>query len=171
MRRTAWFNCSADSRRPRSRASANNPSISADSSEMRDSSIWRRDVEGALGDIPVDILYRMESISDKIAIVTGGSRGIGRAIAERLLREGAKVAICGRTAASVESAVAAMQGLGPIFGAAADISDAAQVRNFFQAVDRHFGALDILVNNAGQGVFRKVAEMTVEDWHRNIDLN
>jgi 3-oxoacyl-[acyl-carrier protein] reductase len=113
----------------------------------------------------------MESISDKIAIVTGGSRGIGRAIAERLLREGAKVAICGRTAASVESAVTALRTLGPIFGATADISVAAQVRNFFQAVDRHFGALDILVNNAGQGVFRKVAEMTPEDWHRNIDLN
>jgi NAD(P)-dependent dehydrogenase (short-subunit alcohol dehydrogenase family) len=46
-----------------------------------------------------------------------------------------------------------------------------QVRAFFEAVDREFGALDILVNNAGEGVFRKVAEMTPEEWHRNIDLN
>jgi NAD(P)-dependent dehydrogenase (short-subunit alcohol dehydrogenase family) len=45
------------------------------------------------------------------------------------------------------------------------------VRDFFLAVDGEFGALDILVNNAGEGVFRKVGEMTAEEWHRNIDLN
>ena len=113
----------------------------------------------------------MEPLSGKIAIVTGGTRGIGRAIAERLLREGASVAICGRSSESVERAVREMQPLGRIAGHAADVTQAEQVGEFFQAVDREFGGLDILVNNAGEGVFRKVAEMTPEEWHRNIDLN
>jgi NAD(P)-dependent dehydrogenase (short-subunit alcohol dehydrogenase family) len=113
----------------------------------------------------------MESLNGKVAIVTGGTRGIGRAIAERLLREGASVAICGRSAESADRAAAGMKPLGDVIGCAADVTDPAQVRHLFNAVDRQFGQLDILVNNAGQGVFRKVGEMTQEDWHRNIDLN
>ena len=113
----------------------------------------------------------MESLTGKIAIVTGGTRGIGRAIAERLLREGAAVAICGRTRETVDRAVAAMQPLGKVFGYPADIRRVEDVRQFFQAVDSALGGLDILINNAGEGVFRKVGDMTPEDWHRNIDLN
>jgi 3-oxoacyl-[acyl-carrier protein] reductase len=113
----------------------------------------------------------MESLQAKAAIVTGGTRGIGRAIAERLLREGASVAICGRSADSTARAVAEMKSLGRIFGCAADVTDPAQVRALFEAADREFGRLDILVNNAGAGVFRKVGEMSLEDWHRNIELN
>jgi 3-oxoacyl-[acyl-carrier protein] reductase len=113
----------------------------------------------------------MDSLTGKIAMVTGGTRGIGRAIAECLLREGCSVAICGRTKIAVDKAVAAMKPLGKIFGHPADITKPAQVSEFFQAVEREFGGLDILVNNAGEGVFRKVGEMTPEEWHRNIDLN
>jgi 3-oxoacyl-[acyl-carrier protein] reductase len=113
----------------------------------------------------------METISGKVAAVTGGTRGIGRAIAERLLREGAAVAICGRTAGSVERAVADMKPLGRVFGYPADITQVDQVNGFFRAIDGEFSGLDILVNNAGEGAFRKVAEMTPEQWHRNIDLN
>ncbi|MBZ5726836.1 MAG: SDR family oxidoreductase [Acidobacteriia bacterium] len=113
----------------------------------------------------------MEPLSGKIAIVTGGTRGIGRALAARLLREGAFVAICGRRAESVEQAVQEMTPLGRIFGYPADVTQIDQVRRFFEAVDGEFGGADILVNNAGEAVFRKVAEMTPEDWHRNIDLN
>jgi NAD(P)-dependent dehydrogenase (short-subunit alcohol dehydrogenase family) len=113
----------------------------------------------------------MDSLLGKNAIVTGGTRGIGRAIAERLLREGASVAICGRTDSSVAQATREMKELGKISGYVADVSNAEQVSELFRAVDREFTALDILVNNAGQGLFKKVAEMTVEEWHRNIDLN
>jgi 3-oxoacyl-[acyl-carrier protein] reductase len=113
----------------------------------------------------------METLTGKAAIVTGGTRGIGRAIAERLLREGASVAICGRSADSTARAVSEMKPLGRIYGCAADVADQGQVRALFDAVDREFGRLDILVNNAGEGVFRKVGEMSPEDWHRNIDLN
>src|SRR5271157_2702752 len=113
----------------------------------------------------------MDSLRNKIAIVTGGTRGIGRAIAERLLSEGAAVAICGRNQETVDAAVAAMQPLGRVFGQATDVTQVEQVSRFFQAVEREFGGLDILVNNAGEGVFRKVGEMTPEEWRRNIDLN
>jgi NAD(P)-dependent dehydrogenase (short-subunit alcohol dehydrogenase family) len=113
----------------------------------------------------------MESLQGKIAIVTGGSRGIGRAIAERLLQDGATVAICARDAEGVARAVREMRKSGRIFGAPADVSNLESVNGFFAAVDREFGGLDILVNNAGQGFFKKVAEMTPEEWHRNIDLN
>lgn len=113
----------------------------------------------------------METLSGKIAIVTGGTRGIGRAIAERLLREGAAVALCGRSQETVDRAVAEMKPLGAVFGLAADITRHEQVERFFEAVDKQFGGLDILVNNAGEGVFRKVGDMTVDEWRRNIDLN
>jgi 3-oxoacyl-[acyl-carrier protein] reductase len=113
----------------------------------------------------------METLSGKLAAVTGGTRGIGRAIAERLLREGASVAICGRTPDSTNRAVEEMKPLGRVFGHPADIARVDQVADFFQAIDREFSGLDILVNNAGEGVFRKVADMTPEEWHRNIDLN
>jgi NAD(P)-dependent dehydrogenase (short-subunit alcohol dehydrogenase family) len=64
-----------------------------------------------------------------------------------------------------------MQPLGKVFGYAADVRQIEDVRRFFQAVEDRFGSLDILVNNAGEGVFRKVGEMTPEEWRRNIDLN
>ena len=113
----------------------------------------------------------MESLAGKIAIVTGGTRGIGRAVAARLLEEKCSVAICGRSRDSVDEAVAALKPRGAIFGHPADVTQPAQIAEFFQAVDRQFGGVDILVNNAGQGVFRKVGEMSIEEWHRNIDLN
>jgi 3-oxoacyl-[acyl-carrier protein] reductase len=113
----------------------------------------------------------MESLAGTVAAVTGGTRGIGRAIAERLLREGCQVAICGRKRESAERAADEMKSLGRVVGYAADVTQVEAVRKFFAAVDRDFGALHILVNNAGEGVFRKVAEMTDEDWRRNIELN
>jgi len=113
----------------------------------------------------------MEKLSGKKCVVTGGTRGIGRAIAERLLREGAAVAICGQSGESVNRAVREMSGLGQIFGSVANISRAEDVTKFFEAVDKEFDVLDVLVNNAGTARFRKVGEMSAEDWHRNIDLN
>jgi 3-oxoacyl-[acyl-carrier protein] reductase len=113
----------------------------------------------------------MESLSGKNAIVTGGTRGIGRAIAERLLQEGCAVAICGRSRESVESAIMQLKPAGRVFGHVADVTSAGQVQKFFAAVDGELDGLDILVNNAGAGIFRKVGEMTAEEWHRNIDLN
>lgn len=113
----------------------------------------------------------MDRLAGKIAVVTGGTRGIGRAIAERLLRAGVSVAICGRKGDSVARVVEEMKSLGRVFGQAADVTDFTQVQTFFRAVADEFGRLDILVNNAGEGVFQKVGQMTPEQWRRNIDLN
>ncbi len=104
-------------------------------------------------------------------MITGGTRGIGRAIAERLLREGTAVAICGRSNQSVEAALGGLRPLGRVIGFAADVTQPDQVSDFFAAVDREFGGLDILVNNAGKGVFGKVADLTPEQWRANIELN
>src|SRR5271165_6260764 len=104
----------------------------------------------------------MDKLKGKAALVTGGTRGIGRAIAERLLREGARVAICGRNQESVDRAVTELSGMGEAVGAVADISQVVAVRALFQTVDHAFGGLDILVNNAGQARYKKVGEMTAE---------
>jgi len=114
----------------------------------------------------------MESLAGKVAIVTGGTRGIGRAIVERLLHEGVSVAFCGRTRESTERALGTLASHGgEVSGHAADVTTPEEGGRFFRAVDETFGALDILVNNAGAGIFRKVGDMALEDWHRNIDLN
>lgn len=111
----------------------------------------------------------MESLEGKVAAVTGGTRGIGRAIAERLLKEGAQVAICGRNSEGVERAVREMGGRSA--GVAADVARPEEVSKFFRFVDERFATLDILVNNAGVGIFRSVRETTVEEWHAQIDTN
>lgn len=112
-------------------------------------------------------------LTGKIAVVTGGTRGIGRAITERLLLEGASVAFCARTPQNVERAVKEMSGTGSenVFGDVADVSKAEEVERFFQSVERRFGVLDLLVNNAGIGIFRKGAELSVEEWRKTIELN
>ncbi|MCU1273372.1 MAG: short-chain dehydrogenase/reductase [Bryobacterales bacterium] len=112
-------------------------------------------------------------LTGKNAVVTGGTRGIGRAIAESLLRAGAAVAICGRTRESVDRAVAELKQAtgGEVLGEPADVSKWDQVEVFFETVRSRFGSLDILVNNAGVGVFRGIQELTLEDWRNTIDLN
>jgi len=112
-------------------------------------------------------------LSGKVAVVTGGTRGIGRAIAERLLAEGASVAFCGRSAEAVATAAKEMaQGTGGnVYGEAADVSKPADVRRFFQSVDNRFGALQVLINNAGVGTFRRLGELSPEEWHQMIELN
>ncbi|MDQ6706732.1 MAG: SDR family oxidoreductase [Acidobacteriota bacterium] len=114
-----------------------------------------------------------EFLAGKVAVVTGATRGIGRAIAARLSKEGARVAICGRTPDGVFKAVeelSAQKGA-EVMGEAADVSRLEDVERLFARVDERFGGLDILVNNAGIGVFKNVAELSPEDWRRTIDLN
>jgi 3-oxoacyl-[acyl-carrier protein] reductase len=113
-----------------------------------------------------------KTLSGKVAIVTGGTRGIGRAVAGRLLAEGAAVAICGSSPASVEKATAEMSADGQRFLAeVADISKLDDVRRFFRTVEERLGTVDFLINNAGIGIFKPVVDLTPEEWHRMIDLN
>jgi 3-oxoacyl-[acyl-carrier protein] reductase len=113
------------------------------------------------------------ALSDKICLVTGGTRGIGRAIARMLLQEGALVAICGRNQNAVDEAVGALSAGNPgkVKGKAADVRKHEEVAELFRFIDAEFGGLDVLVNNAGVGVFRSVSELSIEDWSYTIETN
>ncbi len=106
-------------------------------------------------------------------MVTGGTRGIGFAIAKSLAAAGAQVAICGRGHTSVENAVTqlAAASKSKVVGKAADVRNSTEVVSFFQFVDSELGGLDILVNNAGIGVFKSTAELTVDDWTKTLETN
>lgn len=112
-----------------------------------------------------------DRLEGKTAIVTGGSRGIGRAVVEALLREGASVAFCARRQDAVDQALRELAAGHKAFGAAADVRNAESVARFVAEVEGQFGGVDILVNNAGVGVFRPVAELTPADWDQVIGTN
>ncbi len=112
--------------------------------------------------------------SGLVCLVTGGTRGIGKAIAKMLALEGASVALCGRRQSAVDRAVADLAEVaagGTIRGQAADVTNYEQVKELFRFVDAEFGGLDVLINNAGVGVFRPVSELSVQDWQSTIDTN
>jgi 3-oxoacyl-[acyl-carrier protein] reductase len=111
----------------------------------------------------------MPNLTGKVAIVTGSTKGIGLAIAERMVNEGASVVVSARTAADVETVA---QRLGTrTFGIPCDVADPEACQRLIDgAVDR-FGRLDVLVNNAGFGIFKAISELTVEEWRRQIDVN
>jgi len=112
-------------------------------------------------------------LDGKIAAVTGSTKGIGRAVAESLAREGASVAICGRSQDEVDvvgKQLSASTGR-TVSGIAVDVKNPQAVSSFFNFIDRSFGALDVLVNNAGIGIFRPVADLSFEDWKETLDTN
>jgi NAD(P)-dependent dehydrogenase (short-subunit alcohol dehydrogenase family) len=111
----------------------------------------------------------MGFLSGKVAVVTGGNRGIGRGIAEALAREGATVALTARARGDAESAAAEIAAAA--HGFACDVRDEAQVAGLFRDVTRVCGGVDILVNNAGIGIFGAVADMRPEDWRAVIETN
>ena len=115
----------------------------------------------------------MSTLKEKVAVVTGGSRGIGLAIADTFLREGASVVISGSTAGHVDEAVKSLEDkhAGRVIGVRADVRRYQDVDALMSAAVSTFGGLDILINNAGVGVFKPVAETSVDEWHRVLDTN
>ena len=110
----------------------------------------------------------------KVALVTGGSRGIGLAVARALVERGVQVAITATSDETLETGAAALKKVSDsaaVLPIRADVRRHEQVEQAIDTAVRHFGGLDVLVNNAGVGVFRPVADMTVEQWHRVIDTN
>jgi len=110
----------------------------------------------------------------KVAVVTGGTRGIGRAIAESLVKSGCSVAVCGRSISHIDRTVSELtgQGKGSVIGKVVDVGNNDSVTKFFEAIDSEFGKrLDILVNNAGVGIFRSVEELTLTEWHEMLRTN
>src|ERR1700722_14460479 len=95
-----------------------------------------------------------QPLTGKVAVVTGASRGIGFAIAQRLGQMGARVSICGRDAARLEESAATLRVEGiEVISAAADVAREGQIVPFVQKTQKEFGPIDILVNNAGIGLF------------------
>ena len=113
-------------------------------------------------------------LENKVAIITGGSRGIGFATADRFLDEGATVILTASTQASAEKAVAALKKRHPdatVAGIAPDLSSLESVRNAFREATEQYGCVDILVNNAGVSESTPFTEYTEETFDKVMDLN
>src|SRR5512142_900675 len=115
----------------------------------------------------------MESLRGKVAIVTGGSRGIGLAIARALVADGVQVAVTGRSDAHLSTARPKLESAGPaaVETLRADVRRYDEVERALAATVARFGGLDIVVNNAGVGIFAEIANMTPDQWAEVIDTN
>jgi NAD(P)-dependent dehydrogenase (short-subunit alcohol dehydrogenase family) len=109
----------------------------------------------------------------KRALVTGASKGIGLAVAQALVANGADIAICSRNKTDLEKSLDKLRSgaNGKVAGRVADVSKSGDVAKLFKFVDGELGGLDILVNNAGVGIFRSAGELTVEEWDQVIGTN
>jgi 3-oxoacyl-[acyl-carrier protein] reductase len=112
-------------------------------------------------------------INRKVAIVTGGTKGIGRAIAEDLVRQGVNVCISARKRSEIDEAIVTLAGLnkGRVTGIVCDVCDHSQVKALIERTVEEFGGLDILVNNAGVGIFATVETMPPEDFRTVLETN
>lgn len=113
-------------------------------------------------------------LNGKIAIITGGSTGIGLSIAEILLQAGCKIAITGRSEEKLQDAKAGLQAQfndSDILVIPSDASSIVDIKAMVAKVETHFGQIDILVNNAGTNVLNKALEVTEEEWDRIMNLN
>jgi 3-oxoacyl-[acyl-carrier protein] reductase len=113
------------------------------------------------------------SLEGRVAIVTGGSRGIGLAIARALVGAGVDVTITGRDEGHLSASRQAIESAGPgrLETLRADVRDYADMERVVGATVSRFGGLDFLVNNAGVGIFANVADMTPAEWSDVIDTN
>ena len=115
-------------------------------------------------------------LAGKVALVTGGSRGIGLAIADVFLDADASVVVTGRTESHLNAAKDQLSRRDPsrgqrVHAIAADVKDAEAANAAVDGAVQRFGGLDVLVNNAGVGIFRSVADMDVTSWHDVIETN
>jgi 3-oxoacyl-[acyl-carrier protein] reductase len=113
------------------------------------------------------------SIEGKSAIVTGSTKGIGRAIAEALLEAGARVAVSARDEVEVSAAGKELSLAHPkrVLAYRCDVRREGDVTALFEETERAFGGVDILVNNAGVGLFRNLEDMSLEQWNSVIETN
>ncbi|MEO6212568.1 MAG: SDR family NAD(P)-dependent oxidoreductase, partial [Vicinamibacterales bacterium] len=111
----------------------------------------------------------MSDLTGRVALVTGGTRGIGEAIVRALSAAGASVAFTGRDQARLQAVAAAVGGRAEAIRA--DVRDPAEAAGAVERTVSALGGLDILINNAGVGVFTSVAEMSIEQWRNILDTN
>ncbi len=112
-------------------------------------------------------------LAGKVALITGGGRGIGRTIVLSLAREGASVVVTARTAPEIDEVAREVKKLGQrSLALQADVSREEDVRNMVDQTLETFGRVDILVNNAGTNLpYRNVADMTLAEWNRVLEVN
>lgn len=117
-------------------------------------------------------MFKTAGLKNKTAIITGGSKGIGYAIAEGLLEKGTKVLVCGRDEGDLKSAIEGLSPFGHVEGEVCDVRSEGQVRMMLEQCERVFGGLDILINNAGMGYFDKtVEEMSADEFRQTLETN
>jgi 3-oxoacyl-[acyl-carrier protein] reductase len=109
----------------------------------------------------------------KVAVVTGGTRGIGRAIAEALVREGISVCVSARSRKEIDETVGELRALNlaKVTGIVCDVRNHTQIKSLFELTGLELGGVDILVNNAGMGIFASVEEMSPEDFRAVLETN
>ena len=111
----------------------------------------------------------MGMLDDRVVVITGGNRGIGKGIAKACAAEGAKLALCARNADLLETTAGELRkGGADVLAQRADVSDEAAVQSFFAAVIKRFGRVDVLVNNAGAFDGGRLDEVTFDGWNNVI---
>lgn len=115
----------------------------------------------------------MESLNSKVALITGGSKGIGFGVADALLTAGMNVAITSRSEDSAKEAAKKLRqsGKGKVLGLMADVRDYKSQQEAVKAVLEEFGQLDVVIANAGVGHFGAIEDLSVENWQHTIDTN
>lgn len=111
----------------------------------------------------------MQTLKDKVAVITGANQGIGKGIARALAAQGARLGICARNAARLDEAAAELQGMGAdVLSRPVDVTDERAVGAFFDAVIERFGRVDILVNNAGAFDGGRIDQLSLEAWNNVV---
>jgi len=112
-------------------------------------------------------------LKDRVAIVAASSQGLGKAVAQGLAREGAKLALCARTETTLEATAEEIRQTtgAEVLARSVDVTDHEAVRHFVAETEEHFGRVDICVTNAGGPPAKPFADTTLEDWQAGINLN
>ena len=118
-------------------------------------------------------IFMKQTVNGKVAFVTGGSRGIGLAIARALAAQGVQVAVTGKSQSHLSEARPKIEAAGParVETLVADVRNYSDVERAINATVSRFGGLDFVINNAGIGIFANVADMTPAEWSEVIDTN
>lgn len=112
----------------------------------------------------------MKDLKNKVAYITGGTKGIGFAVAQTLLKQGLRVAISGRSQESVDKALKDFDN-DAVLGIVSDVAKMADEKNAVSKIMDKWGQLDLVLANAGVGNFAPIDEMTDDEWHQMIDTN
>ncbi|MBT8179266.1 MAG: SDR family oxidoreductase [Eudoraea sp.] len=113
----------------------------------------------------------MNNLENKVAYITGGTKGIGFGIAMKLLEQGMKVAISGRSQEGVRHAAGLLGTPETVLPIVSEVSDPQQEARAVQEILKKWGTLDVVIANAGVGIFASVDELTVDSWNEMIDVN